>query len=337
MEKLNKVSLCAGVLVSLLTICAAVDTIAANQTLKDGDTIVSAGDNFELGFFSPNNSNNRYLGIWYKRISTGTIVWVSNKENPIRNTSGVFKLSSDGRLLVLSGGDTVIWESKSAYSSRVYPVAQLLDTGNLVVRDESSIDQENIIWQSRPSNDICVRYGLCGPYGTCSNNNSPACSCLQGFETKRPQEWFILDWSGGCRRIMSLDCNYGEAFNKISGMKLPDTRLNSWYNVSMTIGECEMACKRNCSCTAYASLDINSGCLAWFGDLEDMRENSGGRDLYVKISASRLTDSQSYKPMNKKVIKVVLSTSVSFLVVCLIVALYTWRKKKRSSILIRKG
>ncbi|KAJ0897106.1 putative non-specific serine/threonine protein kinase [Helianthus annuus] len=200
--KLNELSLCAGILVSLLTICAAVDTIAANQTIKDGETIVSAGDNFELGFFSPDNSNDRYLGIRYKRLSTGTVVWVANKGKPINDTSGVFKLSSDGSLLVLSDeGDTVVWASYSTNPSSVYLVAQLLDTGNLVVRD--AINQENTIWQSNPPYDACVQYGICGAFGTCSNSY-PACGCLAGFEPSRPKEWEIADWSGGCKRNKAI-------------------------------------------------------------------------------------------------------------------------------------
>ncbi|KAJ0547229.1 putative protein kinase RLK-Pelle-DLSV family [Helianthus annuus] len=332
--KLSELPLCAGVLVSLWAVCAAVDTIAVNQTIRDGETIVSAGDNFELGFFSLNKSMNRYLGIWYKE-PPGPYVWVSNAGIPINDTSGVLKLSSDGRLLLLNGDNSVIWASGFANSNAFNPVAQLLDTGNLVVRDARKIDQENIIWQSNPPYDVCVRSGICGPYGTCSSNKSPVCSCLRGFEPRQPEEWKIANWSSGCERREPLDCSSEEGFVKISDMKLLDTR-GSWYNASMTLGECETNCKRNCSCTAYANLDVQSGCLLWFGDLQDMRENTGGRALYVRLSASKLDASPSNEFKNKKVIKVVLSTSLSLLVVFLILALYNWRKKNRSSI-PRKG
>ncbi|CAL9208884.1 unnamed protein product, partial [Musa hybrid cultivar] len=40
------------------------DTIAPNQSLVDGETLISAGGAFELGFFSPRKTNFRYLGIW---------------------------------------------------------------------------------------------------------------------------------------------------------------------------------------------------------------------------------------------------------------------------------
>ncbi|MFS8014610.1 putative non-specific serine/threonine protein kinase [Helianthus anomalus] len=51
-----------------------VDTISTNQVFRDGDTIVSDDNMFEIGFFSPGKSMNRYLGILYKKISTGTVV-----------------------------------------------------------------------------------------------------------------------------------------------------------------------------------------------------------------------------------------------------------------------
>ncbi|KAJ9542975.1 hypothetical protein OSB04_029481 [Centaurea solstitialis] len=74
----------------------AVDSITADQVIKDGETIVSAGEMFELGFFSPANSSNRYLGIWYKKMATGTVVWVANRDLPISNTSGTFKVPVTG-------------------------------------------------------------------------------------------------------------------------------------------------------------------------------------------------------------------------------------------------
>lgn len=46
----------------------AVDKITRYQTFRDGDTITSAREEFELGFFSPGSSTNWYLGIWYKKI-----------------------------------------------------------------------------------------------------------------------------------------------------------------------------------------------------------------------------------------------------------------------------
>lgn len=129
------------------------DTIRPNQTIRDGrqiiidgDTITSAGGEFELGFFSPGRSTKRYLGIWYKKKSNGTVVWVANRDAPIMNTLGVVRVDMKG--ITLQTVDGIIWSTNTSVSMK-NPVAQLLDSGNLVLRDDPNIDNpEDYIWQS---------------------------------------------------------------------------------------------------------------------------------------------------------------------------------------------
>ncbi|KAK1396408.1 Receptor-like serine/threonine-protein kinase [Heracleum sosnowskyi] len=128
---------------------ASVDTIRLHESIRDGDTITSARGEFELGFFSPGRSKNRYLGIWYKKISNGTVVWVANKETPLMNSLGEVKVTGDGiTLLATNESGRVVWSSNMSRSSVKNPTAQLLDTGNLVFRDEDDMAEENFIWQS---------------------------------------------------------------------------------------------------------------------------------------------------------------------------------------------
>ncbi|KAM3696587.1 hypothetical protein ACB098_06G051500 [Castanea mollissima] len=60
----------------------------------------------------------------------------------------------------------------------------------------------------------------------------------------------------------------------------------------MSIKEYEGFCMRNCSCTAYANLDMNeggTGCLLWFGNLVDIGLfTEGGQELYARMAASEL-------------------------------------------------
>jgi hypothetical protein len=139
--------------------------------------------------------------------------------------------------------------------------------------------------------DNCDNNALCGAYATCNINNSPVCACLEGFLPKSPKGWDSINWSDGCVRRTSLKCNDGDGFRKRSGVKLPDTS-HSWYNKSMTLAECEGMCSKNCSCTAYSSLDVSgggSGCVLWFGSLVDIREfTEGGQDLYIRMAISEL-------------------------------------------------
>ncbi|KAK1396402.1 Receptor-like serine/threonine-protein kinase [Heracleum sosnowskyi] len=126
------------------------DTIRANQTLRDGDTIISAAGEFELGFFSPGTSTNRYLGIWYKKISTGTVVWVANRNHSLMDTSGVVQINDKGiTLRTRNSSEGIIW-SVDAHRTIEIPALQLLDTGNLVLRDEAHDikNEKDFIWQS---------------------------------------------------------------------------------------------------------------------------------------------------------------------------------------------
>ncbi|KAI3695903.1 hypothetical protein L1987_78907 [Smallanthus sonchifolius] len=441
---------------------ATLDIISANQTIKDGYTIVSDGNMYELGFFSPGKSKNRYLGIWYKKISYGTIVWVANRETPITDKSGMLKLSQDGKLQILSGNSTEIWSSNSTVSiDDPVVTAQLLDTGNLVVRDRISRKQSVIwqsfdypgntllpgmkigknlvtgrewsmtpwkssddpspglyfhwldptgypqifvrqgpvlVWRSGPWNghkfqglplenpnpiyslefvhnkeetyykyelktsaiqrilvmpddttlqlywidqiqdwamysiagvkDSWGRYGLCGPYGSCSINRYPPCKCMVGFRPRVQDEWDRANGSSGCERKHALDCGSGDGFKKIWGVIFPDTR-SSWYNHSMTLEECEKACRMHCNCTAYANSDASgSGCLLWFDELIDITESDEKQDLYIKLAASELAGSESSVNKKKRVVTVVLSTSFAVLLLFAVAYACIIKKKK---------
>ena len=140
--------------------------------------------------------------------------------------------------------------------------------------------------------DSCDLYKLCGSYGSCNINDSPACRCLKGFVPYSPKAYSDGDWSKGCVRRVKLSCGQGEEdFLKISKLKLPDTRA-SWYDKSMDLNECKRVCLRNCSCSAYSPFDIRDGgrgCIIWFGDLLDIREyDENGQDLFVRLATSEI-------------------------------------------------
>ncbi|XP_076897041.1 G-type lectin S-receptor-like serine/threonine-protein kinase At4g27290 [Bidens hawaiensis] len=125
------------------------DTISTNQIIRYNDTIVSPQETFELGFFSPDNSINHYVGIWYKKRAYRTYVWVANRDAPLAHTSGELTLTLQG-VLVLWDATTgnVLWNSSSKITVR-NPISQLLDTGNLIIYEEDDdINEENHIWQS---------------------------------------------------------------------------------------------------------------------------------------------------------------------------------------------
>ncbi|KAI3748630.1 hypothetical protein L6452_11860 [Arctium lappa] len=470
MEVLHNLLLFGSMIFYALSTCTAQDTLASDRAIRDvnRDTLVSADQTYELGFFSPGASRNRYLGIWYKNISPQTVVWVANRETPVTDSSGVFRVNTNGSLQVIAGrNNTVVWSSTTARVTPINPVAQLQNSGNLVVRQGSGfiwqsfdypgdtflpgmkfgkdlatgLDRRWTSWKSLddpspgeytsfmdtngfpqlfeqqgsgphsrfgPWNgvtfngmprvgsnsifthefvfdenevyygytlvnssvvsrvylgpdgnsirlnwidrtrewflywnaniDMCSRFGLCGPNGKCNLDNSPVCTCMEGFEPRNPDEWGASDWSSGCQLRTPLDCSNGDGFRVFKNVKLPDTR-HSWYNQSMTLGKCRTMCERNCSCTAYTNIDITSGngCLLWFGDLMDVRTADESQDLYVRMAISDLTIPESTfksgSDNNRQTIVVAVSISSGLVMVGLILGIiYCWSKKTRSHI-----
>lgn len=140
--------------------------------------------------------------------------------------------------------------------------------------------------------DQCEMYGVCGPYASCSINDSPLCQCLPGFRPKSLQAWDSSDWSQGCVPRIPLNCSDEHGFIKYKGIKVPDTTYTLVYEKNVDLEVCITMCLRNCSCTAYTNSDIRgggSGCVMWFGDLIDIRQfPTGGQDLYIRLAAQSL-------------------------------------------------
>lgn len=85
------------------------DSISPSQFIRDGETLVSEEGTFEVDFFSPRTSIGRYLGIWYRNISTSIMVWVANREKPIHKKSGILKLDERGLLVIPNDTNNTIW------------------------------------------------------------------------------------------------------------------------------------------------------------------------------------------------------------------------------------
>ncbi|GMN64975.1 hypothetical protein TIFTF001_034048 [Ficus carica] len=129
------------------SVFSAVYSVGSFQSIGDGNTIVSKEGSFELGFFSPGNANSRYVGIWYRNIRVRTVVWVANRCNPINDSSGLLTINSAGNLVLLSHNNSLVWSTNSSEQTKK-PIVQLLDSGNLILRDEEDGNAENYLWQS---------------------------------------------------------------------------------------------------------------------------------------------------------------------------------------------
>lgn len=119
------------------------DTITPSEPFMDGQTLISSNGTFQMGFFSPGDSKNRYLGIWYRNIPGPTVVWVANRDSPLNSSTGVLNLTSNGNLILLNDSGYVLWSTGT--SNVTNPAVQLLDSGNLVLRRGTS---KSLLWQS---------------------------------------------------------------------------------------------------------------------------------------------------------------------------------------------
>ncbi|KAJ1290707.1 hypothetical protein BS78_02G266000 [Paspalum vaginatum] len=163
MEWSRSTCITAAVLLLLLPrFCSpAGDELARGESLSPGQTLVSDGGAFALGFFAPSNAapGRQYVGIWYNSIPVQTVVWVANRDAPVtvdgRSPSGnnsssapSLALTSDAssNLALSDARGRVVWATNiTAPAGSAGSTAVLLNTGNLVLR---SPDGATVLWQS---------------------------------------------------------------------------------------------------------------------------------------------------------------------------------------------
>ena len=145
MAKTNAATLFQSIVLLLtcccLGVCFAKDNITITQPLRDSETLVSSNQTFKLGFFSPPNTSNRYVGITFN-LPVVTVIWVANRDKPLNDSAGTFTISKDGNLVVLNGQKEILWSSNVSNLS-ANCTAQLLDTGNLVLQENG-----RTVWES---------------------------------------------------------------------------------------------------------------------------------------------------------------------------------------------
>ncbi|KAI6673074.1 hypothetical protein NL676_000980 [Syzygium grande] len=100
-----------------------------------------------MGFFSPGNNGNHYIGIRIKGLPQKTLVWVANRN---RLVSGPFslelKLLGDRNLVILASSKGQIWSTGSTSLMPNSTSRVLLDDGNFIFRKTSNVS--SVAWQS---------------------------------------------------------------------------------------------------------------------------------------------------------------------------------------------
>ncbi|KAK4438699.1 G-type lectin S-receptor-like serine/threonine-protein kinase [Sesamum alatum] len=192
------------------------------------------------------------------------------------------------------------------------------------------------MWASfwaRPSQQ-CEVYAYCGAFSSCNNMERTLCKCLPGFQPTVPKNWMLEDHTDGCIRKSPLQCD-GEdvydTFSVVSKVRFPDDAvILPLSNAS----DCRLACLRNCSCSAHAYDD--GRCLHWIGDLFSTlqlpSDDTTGRDIYIRISASDQEVASGGKSKSRTVWIIVGATAGICIIIILIVLVIRRRRKSRKDI-----
>ncbi|KAH7844967.1 hypothetical protein Vadar_033773 [Vaccinium darrowii] len=179
-----------------------INTIFQGQSVTASTTITSSGNEFELGFFSPgidNSTKSSYLGVWYKRVSIQTVVWVANRDHCLTNSSAVLTIAEDGNLAIQAGRTSYMLSNVTSSGNTS---ATLLDSGNLVLIDRRSGD---LLWQSfdYPSDTFLPGMKL-------------------GFDKRNGKNWSLLAWKtkddpGPGGFSIKLDTQWKNQFSILKG------------------------------------------------------------------------------------------------------------------------
>ncbi|KAK1577411.1 hypothetical protein Q3G72_021565 [Acer saccharum] len=181
--------------------------------------------------------------------------------------------------------------------------------------------------------DMCDRYMRCGANAICNEDMLEHCACLPGFDRLYPQDWYLK-----CQETRKEACGKGdgEGFVRLKGVKFPDARNSTLYS-NMSLEECERECLKSCNCTGYANVYVNEmgrDCIAWYGELRDMRHYKNGQDFYLRVDAVELA-ADAHK--NAKVDVIATKSMLVFIIVPLVVETllaalcfyYLWRRNAK--------
>ncbi|GLJ51249.1 hypothetical protein SUGI_1090150 [Cryptomeria japonica] len=119
------------------------DTLSLGASLTGNQKLISKNGTFALGFFSPRATENWYIGIWHAPISQNVIVWVANRENPVRNKPGILKFSRDGQLRLFDKKGRSVWSTDTDQKGSR---AVITDSGNFIMLETHN--NSAVVWES---------------------------------------------------------------------------------------------------------------------------------------------------------------------------------------------
>ncbi|XAR68898.1 Non-specific serine/threonine protein kinase [Bertholletia excelsa] len=230
------------------------DTLLPDQPITKNTSLVSmrSRDTYLSGYYNFKFDDNNVLQLTYNGPFTSSVYWPNTIDGTVfefgrtpYNSSRAGFLSHEGRF---RASDNLKFNS-SNYG--IGPKRRLTLDYDGVLR-VYSLDESTGLWEVNwlPGGvDACNVHGLCGPFGVCSYNPFPTCSCPYGFYRNDPSDWFK-----GCSPLFNLTCNQTD--DDIGFISLPKTDyfgydLNT-YSTGVSFETCKNACLTDCKCQGFA-------------------------------------------------------------------------------------
>ena len=107
----------------------------------DSDYITSPDKSFNCSFYGM-GENAYWFSIWFTNSKERTVVWMANRNRPVNGRGSRISLQQDGAMILRECWWLPVWETNT--TSTDVDRAELLDTGNLVLKDPRG----KILWQS---------------------------------------------------------------------------------------------------------------------------------------------------------------------------------------------
>ncbi|KAF4358262.1 hypothetical protein G4B88_027739 [Cannabis sativa] len=109
-------------------------------------------------------------------------VWAEKVCEPIKDFSGWLTINEKGNIVLFSGENNNVWSTNSSKQA-LAPLVQLLDNGNLVLRDEEDEITTNYLWESfdYPINTLLPRMKLGWDLKTGLNRHLSSGPCYGDF------------------------------------------------------------------------------------------------------------------------------------------------------------
>ncbi|GJR19872.1 receptor-like serine/threonine-protein kinase SD1-8 [Tanacetum coccineum] len=256
----------------------------------------------------------------------------ANRDTSLTSVSGSLAIGEDGNVIILDEVENMVWSSNQSFVGVNRIVAQLLDSGNFVIRRENDENPSNYLWQSfeNPTDTLLpgmklggTRTGMntfCSSWKTNVDPGSGDSSVKKLNHGWLPE---VLIWSKGTERYRSGAWN-GKRLGGVPEMK-------SSSNTRIVLS------------AAVAYMDVMKAGSGWcdfvgsgFIDMRQYVDSEGWwtRYIYISVPASDLVPSSTTTRASGKgsgnhlVMIVAITAGVSTVIIVLVIILLLVRWKK---------